>query len=177
LGSAQESITIASERGKAYMTDITVIKQNLQGEETWRYSGRMIHHNDRFVIIEAKFNRPDMPFHGMIFAEGDRFMEIYFADRWYNIFEIYAREDDALKGWYCNVTRPAVILTDRIQYIDLALDLLVFTDGRQVVLDEDEFDELGLDEQTRQKARDALQELQHLVDPLNEFRIESFQIE
>ena len=40
---------------------------------------------------------------------GDRFIETYYTDRWYNIFEIHAREDDRLKGWYCNIAKPAVM--------------------------------------------------------------------
>ena len=47
-----------------------------------------------------------------------------------------------------------------LSYIDLSLDLLVFPDGRQVVLDEDEFAELEIEDEVRNQARLALQELQ-----------------
>jgi uncharacterized protein len=154
------------------MAEITVIKQNVQGEETWRYTGRVLEQDEHSILIEANFNRPDTPFHGMMLGEGDRFVEIYFSDRWYNIFQIHDRNDASLKGWYCNITRPAVMMSDRIEYIDLALDLLVFPDGRQLVLDQDEFDELPLDDDTRQKALDTLPELQKLINPLNGFRVE-----
>jgi uncharacterized protein len=154
------------------MAELTIIKQNVQGEETWRYTGRVLEQDDHSILIEANFNRPDTPFHGMMLGEGDRFVEIYFSDRWYNIFQIHDRNDESLKGWYCNITRPAVITSDRIEYIDLALDLLVFPDGRQLVLDQDEFDELPLDDATRQKALDTLPELQKLINPLNGFRVE-----
>ncbi|OQY20658.1 MAG: hypothetical protein B6I35_10355 [Anaerolineaceae bacterium 4572_32.2] len=36
----------------------------------------------------------------------DRWTECFYTDRWYNVFEIHAA-DDSLKGWYCNITRPA----------------------------------------------------------------------
>jgi hypothetical protein len=94
------------------MTEITIIKQNVKGEETWRYSGRVMQKNSSSILIEANFNRPDTPFHGIVLGRGDRFVEIYYSSRWYNIFEIHDREDDRLKGWYCNVTRPAVIYDD-----------------------------------------------------------------
>jgi hypothetical protein len=96
-------------------------------------------------------------------------VERYYTDRWYNIFAVHDRDDDTLKAWYCNVTRPAEITPDRetpisrIAYVDLALDLLVFPDGRYLVLDEDEFANLPIDDLTRQKALDALDELKALA--------------
>jgi hypothetical protein len=90
----------------------------------------------------------------------DRFVESYYSDRWYNVFEIHAREDDALKGWYCNVAFPAVIEEHQVSYRDLALDLIVHPDGRQVVVDEDEFVALPLNAEVRAKAREGLAALQ-----------------
>ena len=142
--------------------DVVVIKQNLAGVETWRYNGTVLKKEVDSVLIEAFFNRKDLPFHGIVFAEGDRFLEEYFSDRWYNIFEIHDRITGNLKGWYCNVTRPAVITDTEISYIDLALDLLVFPDGTQLVLDEDEFEALDLAEEDHKHAMKALAELRTL---------------
>ena len=101
---------------------------------------------------------------GIDLVTGDRFIETYFTDRWYNIFEIHDRDDDRLKGWYCNIGQPIVLESDReISYVDLALDLWVTPDGTQTVLDEDEFTALDLDKETRSKARAALEELQQLI--------------
>jgi len=73
---------------------------------------------------------------------GDRFLETYYAKYWYNIYEIRDKEDGNLKGWYCNVAYPAEISEELIAFSDLALDLVVYPDGRQVVLDEEEFQAL-----------------------------------
>lgn len=139
---------------------IQVIKLDIQRQETWRYTGRVLRRWPNAVLLEARFNRDDIPFHGILLGRDDRFVEIFYADRWYNIFEIHDREDNRLKGWYCNVTMPAEIENGRVAYVDLALDLLVYPDGRQLVLDEDEFAALQLPEDVRQKARDALKQLQ-----------------
>lgn len=138
---------------------IMVIKQNLDGQETWRYPGKVLERDDHSVLIEAFFNRGDLPFHGILFARGDRFLERYWSDRWYNIFEIHDLHDDRIKGWYCNLTRPAVITEETIEYVDLALDLLVYPDGRQLVLDEEEFEALPLKEQEKVQVNLALDEL------------------
>ena len=89
-------------------------------------------------------------------------METYYHDRWYNIFEIHDRDDDALKGWYCNITRPANFVDGRVEYVDLFLDLWVSANGDQTVLDEEEFLAAKLDNQTRRKAGAALIELQEM---------------
>lgn len=155
------------------MQDIAIIKRNIQGDETFRYTGRVLRSGANGILVEAFFNRPDFLFNGMWLNEGDRFVELYFTDRWYNIFEIHERGDDTLKGWYCNVTRPAEIQNGSISYIDLALDLLVFPDGSQIVLDEDEFSELDLDASTSQMARNGLEGLKAIFKPPIEFRLET----
>jgi uncharacterized protein len=139
---------------------ITVIKQDHQGRETWRYSGRMLERGDHYVILEAYFDREDTPIQGMLLRKGDRFVETYYDDRWYNIFEVYDRDDSRLKGWYCNIGKPAEFHDQTISYQDLALDLLVFPDGRQLILDEEEFAALPLDPQDRVQARAGVKELQ-----------------
>lgn len=142
------------------MASITIIKLNLEGQETWRYTGRVQEQHADRIVLEAHFNRDDLPFHGILLKNGDRFVETFYTNRLYNIFEIHDRDDDHLKGWYCNIGQPAVIQAESLSYIDLALDLLVYPDGRQLVLDEDEFSELSLPPQLRHQARLALEELQ-----------------
>lgn len=141
------------------MTDVTVLKRNLAGEVTWEYEGRILERGTNCVTLEAFFNRDDMPFMGVVLKRGDRYVESFYSDRWYNVFEIYDRNDGEIKGWYCNVGYPAVIENDTVSYIDLALDLWVAPNGTQTVLDEDEFLELPIDVMTRAQAVSALQEL------------------
>ena len=73
---------------------ITIIKQNPEGRETWRYSGTVLELGENHLVIEAFFDRDDMEFHGMWLCRGDRFVETYYLDRWYNIFEIHDRAND-----------------------------------------------------------------------------------
>lgn len=141
------------------ITDIIVLKRNLAGEVTWQYQGRVLERRATCVTLEAFFNRDDMPFMDIVLKRNDRFVETFFSDRWYNVFEIYDRDDEQFKGWYCNVGYPAVIEKDTVSYIDLALDLWVAVDGAQTVLDEDEFLGLSMDVMTRVQAVSALEEL------------------
>jgi hypothetical protein len=138
---------------------VIVIKLNTRREETWRYPGQVLKSEAHSRLVEAFFNRSDLPFHGITLRENDRFIERYYDNRWYNIFEIHDRDDNRLKAWYCNVTSPAEFSPGKIAYIDLALDLLVYPDGRWLILDEEEFAELTLDPEMRKEARNALAEL------------------
>lgn len=143
---------------------VDIIKLDHQGQEVWRYPGEIIKKDEKGVLVEAYFNISDRPFHGITLRTNDRSIERYYTDRWYNIFKIYDRDDDRLKAWYCNVTYPADFTTDRITYRDLALDVLVYPDGKYLVLDEDEFENLELDRHTRKNALQALQSLIELID-------------
>jgi predicted RNA-binding protein associated with RNAse of E/G family len=140
---------------------ITVVKRNTDGQELLRYTGVVMHYDQNSVTLEASFNHADVEVMHTTLRRGDRFIEKYYTDRWYNIFEIHDREDDRLKGWYCNIGKPAVMEAgNEISYVDLALDLWVAPDGTQTILDEDEFAALDLDTEIRSQARAALDELQ-----------------
>lgn len=139
---------------------IVVDKLSPQGELKWRYEGEVIERGEGWLVLEAAFDRDDRPFMDIILKRGDRFVETYYTDRWYNVFAIYDRDDGALKGWYCNITRPARFVGGRVEYVDLFLDLWVSVDDRQTLLDEDEFAAAELDDDTRAAARAGLAELQ-----------------
>jgi predicted RNA-binding protein associated with RNAse of E/G family len=140
---------------------ISVIKRNAAGEQVWKYEGTLLRRDSHSIVLEARFERPDLPLMGIVIQTGDRFIETFFLDRWYNLFEIHDRDDDRLKGWYCNIGKPAIMESEKgISYVDLALDLWVSPDGAQTILDEDEFAALDLDANTKSRARTALEELQ-----------------
>lgn len=140
-------------------------KLDVAGKVLIEYEGEELRRDEKSIVIEALFTRDDMPFMDVVFKKGDRFVEYYYSDRWYNIFEIYDRDDRRIKGWYCNVGMPAVIEDGLVSYVDLALDLWVSADGQQTVLDEDEFEALGLNTKLRNSALQGLSELkQHFLN-------------
>lgn len=145
---------------------VKIQKKNPAGEVTYEYEGMLLSRDGHSIVLEALFDRADMPFMGVVFKKGDRFVEYYYTDHWYNIFVIHDRDDGIVKGWYCNIGRPALIEDGVVSYVDLALDLWVSTSGEQTVLDEDEFEALDLEEELRTGALRGLDELKQLF--LNE---------
>ena len=141
---------------------LCVQKKNPGGEVKYEYEGVLLNRNEHSITLEALFDREDMPFMDVVFKKGDRFVEYYYNDRWYNIFVIHDKDDDKVKGWYCNIGMPAVFEDGIVSYVDLALDLWVSVDGKQTVLDEDEFETLQLSEELRAGALNGLNEVRNL---------------
>ena len=144
---------------KQVATSITVYKLDHTGREKWHYSGEVLDRGENWLRLEARFNGPEGDDGYIVWRHGDRFVEYFYSDRWYNIFEIHDVHDDAIKGWYCNVTYPATINDQSVQWRDLALDVWISPTGELRVLDEDEFQALSLDVATRTRALQTVEEI------------------
>ncbi|MBU0704365.1 MAG: DUF402 domain-containing protein [Chloroflexi bacterium] len=141
---------------------VTVRKLDHAGRQVLAYPGQVLRRSDSAIVLRTSWNRDALDLGYVLFEPGDRWTEHFYANRWYNIFEIRA-SDDRLKGWYCNITRPARISADEVSAQDLALDLWVAPDGEMRALDEEEFAALSLLPAERQAALDELAELQAMV--------------
>ena len=142
---------------------ITVIKQNPLGAEMLRYQGEVIERSPRRIIIQAAWSNPPKDLGYTRFERGDSFTEYYYTDRWFNIFAIIG-SDQQRKGWYCNIAQPAVFFADRIEQVDLFLDVWVNPQGQPLILDEDEFAAATtLSDEQRTGARAGLQTLLALL--------------
>jgi len=142
------------------MKKLTIVKLDYQGREVTRYPGEVLSHTHSKIVLETHFAGDDIDVAGLVLRVGDSFHETFYFRRWYNIFEIYDGGTKRIKGWYCNVGYPAEMDGDVVSYRDLALDLLVFPDGKQIVLDEDEFEDLPIPLKVKKDAIAALRELQ-----------------
>ena len=141
------------------MSEWTVYKLDENGRFLWHYPAKLLERQPNCIRLEAFFNRDDMDLAYTTFKRGDRFVETFYTDRWYNVFAVYDRDDGGLKGWYCNVCRPARVEETAVYCEDLALDVWVGVDGQTLVLDEDEFAELGLSEEERVYGETAVQQI------------------
>ena len=146
---------------------MTIRKLDASGQELIRYSGDVIERTSDCVVVEAEYRHPNLEMPGLTFRTGDVFVETHCSDRWYNVFEVHDGASGELKGWYCNITRPALIEDGQIEAEDLALDLVVRPDGNFYVLDRDEFAELDLSDADREAAQAALIRLQSLAERMH----------
>ncbi len=148
---------------------VTVHKLNQAGEVTVAWAGEVLAQAATSVRLVATFTRGPLELGYVTLRPGDRFVEQFYTDRWYNVFAIYNVGDDVFKGWYCNLTRPAQIGPHPseagllIEAVDLALDYFRQPDGTEFVLDEDEFAALKLPSAEVAACRAALAELRALA--------------
>lgn len=146
------------------MPSMTVYLLKPYKQKTVTYKGVIIAQEPGYVLVHARWERAAMDLGYVVFAPGDHFFEHYYADRWYNIFEVRSAKGK-LKGWYCNITRPALVEADLVTSEDLELDLFVAADRQHLLrLDQEEFAALGLDVTEPEAYAAALQALHELED-------------
>jgi len=142
---------------------ITIIKLDPAGVEKTRYHGTILERLAHGIVIEAVWTLPNRDLGYTRFETGDRFVEYFYGNRWFNIFEVTGGKGER-KGWYCNVTEPACISEDVVVQVDLYLDVWVDAMGEVLVLDEQEFESaVWLDGARRLGAREGLRELLCMV--------------
>ncbi len=136
-------------------------KHDSLGARTISYDGDVVTQDERHLVARAIWRFPTQTLPYATLTEGDVFEEIFYFDRWYNVFEIRAASG-ALKGWYANITRPAQLHASGLIWEDLYLDLWMSPSGHVQVLDQDEFDAAEhLSALDRASAQGALQEAEH----------------
>ncbi|MCS6939079.1 MAG: DUF402 domain-containing protein [Roseiflexaceae bacterium] len=148
------------------MKVVTVRLLKPEKNHTVAYQAEVIQMTPEYALVRAVWDRPRLDLGYVTFETGDVFFEHFYASRWYNVFELRSAEG-ALKGWYCNVTRPATISAEAIISEDLDLDLFVSAQRDQLLrLDVEEFEARGLaqrDPQVYAVAHAALEELERLA--------------
>ncbi|MEV8625611.1 DUF402 domain-containing protein [Streptomyces sp. NPDC051079] len=149
----------------ARRVEIALVKA---GRTKIRYPAELLADDGVRLTVRAPWAAEGVRDFGFVrFEPGDVFTEHYWRDRWYAVKEVRSG-DGTLKGWYCDVTRPAAVGADGSEVLveDLDLDLWVSADGSEVLrLDEDEFAASGLaaaDPDAAERAVRALDELDAL---------------
>lgn len=113
--------------------------------------------------FESAVDHPEL---GLI-EKGTKSYEYYWRDRWYNVFRFHD-PDGSFRNFYCNINMPPVLTENVLQYVDLDIDILVWSDGRPIELDRDEYEEnaarFDYPEEVRSNALSAVDELKRLLE-------------
>lgn len=148
----------------ARQLDVVLVKA---GRTKIRYAAELLFDDGTRLAVRAPWAGAGVRDFGFVqFEPGDVFTEYYWRDRWFAVKEV-RNGTGKLKGWYCDITRPAILSGTELVVEDLDLDLWRSADGTEVIrLDEDEFEESGLagsDPTAAVAAVAALDELERLA--------------
>jgi hypothetical protein len=132
----------ANSADAAPRVDVALVKS---GRVKIRYPADLLHDDGTRITVRAPWAGDGVRDFGFVrFEPGDVFTEYYWRDRWYAVKEVRTGQG-TLKGWYCDITRPAALSGGELVVEDLDLDLWRSADGGTVLrLDEDEFAASGL---------------------------------
>jgi predicted RNA-binding protein associated with RNAse of E/G family len=122
-----------------------VRKLRPDGSQAYAWDGVVLRCDAEGIVLRAQFNVDLVDLGFTTFHRGDDFVEFYYWERCFNVFQISAA-DGLFKGWYANVGLPAEVNAEsgELRYVDLELDVWMHPNGEFIVLDQDELDTLLL---------------------------------
>jgi len=139
---------------------ITISKLGHDRRVIFSWQGLVVEQDEQQLLVHAHWERSEPLFLGYtVFEPGDLFVETYFTQRWFSIWEIRSQRNHRTKGWYCNICRPIELDGDQLRFEDMELDLFVFPDGRFVLLDEEDLLRADLSPADVEQARAGLREV------------------
>ncbi|MEL6308379.1 MAG: DUF402 domain-containing protein [Chloroflexota bacterium] len=146
------------------MSDFLVHKRDHAGKIVLSYPAeRILKRTETMICLQAIFQQSTRDLGYVTLKTGDIFTEWFYTDRWYNIFQIEDVDDGALKGFYCNLTRPTIITAESVSADDLELDIFVKPDGTCLILDQDDYDALPLSADEKVQVDRALADIKQKV--------------
>ncbi|MGH9947547.1 MAG: DUF402 domain-containing protein [Pyrinomonadaceae bacterium] len=131
-----------------------------------RWKCQLVEREDPMLVFVGEFDETiDHPALGLI-QKGTTSYEYYWLDRWYNIFRFH-EPDGSFRNFYCNINMPPTFDGRTLDYVDLDIDVIVWSEGRIITLDEDEFESnavaFSYPPEVRKKALDSLDEIHKMI--------------
>lgn len=141
---------------------ITVNSRSYDGAIRRSWKCELVERRDPLILFVGKFDADVEHSDLGLIEKGTISYEYYWLDRWYNIFRFHT-PDGNLRNFYCNISMPPRFADDVLDYVDLDIDVLVWPDGRHVVLDLDDYQvscrTLGYPPEVKDKVEETLQVL------------------
>src|SRR5687768_1457963 len=125
MGCAPLSGDVAAEQEGAITAKLSRMTRNITIHllkpakgTTITYNGTLLLAEPGHLLVHARWERATLDLGYTTFEPGDHFYEHYYTERWFNVFEVRSAAGE-LKGWYCNITRPAHVVEDVVTSEDL----------------------------------------------------------
>ncbi|MCK9493970.1 MAG: DUF402 domain-containing protein [Dehalococcoidia bacterium] len=104
-------------------TPIRVLSTKYDGSPHYDYWARLIDQHGSVIRVVSEAGTPTSGYRGNgVLRSG--MTQLFFTDRWYNVFHNYDPVGRLGMHWYANIGTPARIEGDTLHWIDLDLDLM-----------------------------------------------------
>jgi len=119
--------------------EIVINSRKYDGSIRRSWKAGIVSRSDDLIVAVGRFDQ-DVE-HGDLglIKEGTVSFEHFWLDRWYNVFRFH-EPDGSFRNYYCNIAMPATMNGGELDFVDLDLDVVVWPDGRVVVLDRDDLE-------------------------------------
>jgi len=118
---------------------VSVVSLNYDRSLRKNWAAELIRFEPPLIELAGVFERDiSHPALGHI-VNGTLTKEYFWVDRWYNVFRFEEPWGD-LKYFYCNMAMPPTYAKNRLEFVDLEIDLVVRPDWNYEILDEDDFE-------------------------------------
>jgi protein associated with RNAse G/E len=122
------------------MRKVRVVSKKYDGSLRDEYETDLYLESDEAVIL---FSVPGLRYYdhrkAAWFASPDGLLEIYFKQRWYNVWHI-AEQVSNRNLIYVNLALPATLRENTLEWVDLDLDYRLHLDRKVELLDQADFD-------------------------------------
>ena len=117
---------------------ITILSTKYDGSLLETYSGHLLEQVGALIRVQVTGKTPIFRDTDHSPTTADDGIEMYFTDRWFNVWHFLTRGMDRYL-WYANIATPATFDGTTLQWIDLDIDVVCHLDGTIESLDLDEF--------------------------------------
>lgn len=156
---------------------ITINSRKFDSSIHRSWSCKLIEKSNSLLVFVGEFEKEVNHEQLGVIRRGTISYEYYWTDRWYNIFRFHEPEGE-LRNFYCNVNMPPVFEDGVLDYVDLEIDILVWSDLSFEILDTDEFEEnakiFSYSDELKSKVYESVTELKTMIEK-REFPFASIQ--
>ncbi len=145
---------------------VTINSRKFDGNIHRSWKAEFIKKKDSLLTFVGEFEQEVKHSHLGVIRRKTVSYEFYWLDRWYNIFRFHEPNGD-LRNFYCNLNMPPTFERDVLDYVDLDIDVLVWSDYSFEILDLDEFEENSINfnysQEIHNQVRKSLEELKTMI--------------
>lgn len=145
---------------------ITINSRKFDGQIHRNWKCKFVEQKGNLLIFVGEFEKEVKHSHLGVIRRGTVSYEFYWLDGWFNVFRFHEPEGD-LRNFYCNLNMPPKFENGVLDYVDLDIDILVWTDFRTEILDLEEFEtnakRFGYSEELKSRIHKTIAEILEMI--------------